>query len=173
MTTNRKATGPLRGGEIEQALELIGCEIPFAVTAPDLLEDKWYGGCEALLVCNSEPSTVSGSHWFALYLDGGGYGECFDSLGEHPEKYDMRCARFMDRHCPGGWVYNNVELQRPGTAVCGHYCIAYALCRNNGYSMMAAVRGLSYSRDWEIGRCVYDIVTERAGSQWRTYRGYR
>ena len=53
-----------------------------------------------LLVCNTDPSTMPGEHWIAIYVDD-------DSLGRAPTR---QFEDYMKEHCRE-WSYNCKQLQ--------------------------------------------------------------
>jgi len=56
-----------------------------------------------LLVCNTDPSDMSGEHWIAIYVDvDGHYGEYFDSLGRARNRLS---EHYINEYCRE-WTYN-------------------------------------------------------------------
>src|SRR5215831_15763892 len=75
----------------------------------------------SLLVGNTDKSNKPGEHWVAIYIDGNGYGELFDSLANEP----LDAHRdFMNRNCTN-WIASHVQLQSVVSRFCGHYVIMY------------------------------------------------
>jgi hypothetical protein len=60
-----------------------------------------------LLVCNTDPSTRTGQHWFAIHVDENGRGEYLDSFGQSPNKV---FEDYMNKRCYE-WIFNNRQLQ--------------------------------------------------------------
>jgi len=90
-----------------------------------------------LLVCNTDPSTMPGEHWIAIYVDDDGhYGEYFDSLGRAPTR---QFEHYMNEHCRE-WNYNCKQLQSITSRFCGHYCASFCIIRSRGVSMADFVR---------------------------------
>jgi len=84
------------------------------------------------LVCNTDPSTMPGEHWIAIYVDDDGhYGEYFDSLGRaHTQQFE----HYMNEHCRE-WSYNCKQLQSITGRFCGPYCACCCIIRSRGVSM--------------------------------------
>lgn len=110
-----------------------------------------------MIICNTDESHMPGTHWIALYLDEKGRGECFDSYGRHPGMYHDNFTAFMNRHC-SRWVYNITCLQAPFTRTCGHFCVAYALCKCNGYSLDEIVRCMEMSGEEVVAESVESLT---------------
>jgi hypothetical protein len=89
----------------------------------------------AALVINTDPSTMPGSHWVAIYVDSGGRGEYFDSYGDAPE--NVECVKFLNTNCRGGrnWIFSKKELQAMDSNVCGQYCVGFLKWRVRGGSL--------------------------------------
>ena len=86
-----------------------------------------------IVVCNTDTSDQSGKHW-VLFLFNGSVVEFFDSLGNDPSYYGEEFINFMTQFATM-CAYNSVRMQPKGTSICGHYCVAYAYLRFNGYDM--------------------------------------
>lgn len=105
------------------------------VFASDLLP-KHLSYLPAALVCNTDPSDEPGEHWVAIYVDGNGHGEYFDSYGLPPLQNSI--IKFLNE-CAVNWTYNSKRLQGLFSSVCGYYCIYYLLYRCRGYSLNSIV----------------------------------
>lgn len=101
------------------------------------------------IICNTDESHMPGKHWIVMYLSERGDGECFDSYGRHPGLYHANFTRFMNRHCRS-WVYNDRVLQGPFTQTCGHYCVVYAACKCNGYSLEEVVDAMEKAGEKKV-----------------------
>ena len=86
------------------------------------LEDK------GIYICNDEPSTKSGSHWFLIFKEPSKI-YFIDSFARHPRFYRIEeKLRTMKKPI----TFSNEIIQNPFSTVCGEYCLffAYHLCRN-------------------------------------------
>ena len=84
-------------------------------------------------VVNTDPSDQSGSHWLAMYFEGG-KGEFFCSYGNPPSFYDERLENFMDTFS-NMWNFNSKRLQGTFSTVCGQYCIFYLIKKCEGRTL--------------------------------------
>jgi len=84
-----------------------------------------------LLVVNTDRSDKPGQHWVAMYFDGEGYGELFDSLATTPIK---TFKDFMNRNCTR-WLKNDMQLQSIISRFCGHYVVMYCVLRARGFDI--------------------------------------
>ena len=80
-------------------------------------------------VVNTDPSTLPGEHWVAIYLPLHGPGEYFDSFGQPPINREI--VNFLDKNSPSGWIYNTVQIQEAvsTSTVCGNYTILFLLSK--------------------------------------------
>ena len=105
-------------------------------------------------VFNTDPCQQPGEHWVALYIGLDRRGEYFDSYGLPPLHPDV--TRWMNDRTTT-WTWNRQRLQSLDTAVCGQYCVFYALHRVRGYTMadvVALFPGIPADND----ALVYDFV---------------
>jgi hypothetical protein len=84
------------------------------------------------LVRNTEPESLDGEHWIAMYIDANSKGEYYDPMGLPP--YQAAYVAFLNKHCTS-WTYNAVRVQEEGSTVCRQHCIYYLIHRCRGYSM--------------------------------------
>lgn len=88
----------------------------------------------ALLVVNTDPGRLPGTHWISIFVDGDGTGEYFDSLAQPPPK---NFERYMNEHCPRRWTACRWQLQSVASRFCGHYCVFYCIKRCSGFDIDA------------------------------------
>jgi hypothetical protein len=88
-----------------------------------------------LLVCNTDPSTRTGTHWISIHVDECGRGEFFDSFGRAPNKL---FEDYMNEHCRE-WIFNRRQLQSIVSSFCGYYCCMYCLLRSRGVDLNSVV----------------------------------
>lgn len=83
------------------------------------------------LIANTDDSSMPGEHWIAMTLNSDKTGEYFDSFGLPPLHNEF--IKYLNVHCPKGWIFNNATLQSLSAQTCGHYCVIYASLRCRGY----------------------------------------
>ena len=88
-----------------------------------------------LLVCNTDPSNMPGTHWIAIFVDSIGRGEYFDSFGRKPSEV---FEDYMNENCID-WNYNAKQLQSVASSYCGFYCCFYCMFRGRGYDLTRIV----------------------------------
>ena len=84
------------------------------------------------LVVNTEPDSLDGEHWIAMYIAANSRREYYDPMRLPP--YHAAYMAFLNKHCTS-WTYNAVRVQEEGSTVCGQHCIYYLIHRCRGYSM--------------------------------------
>jgi hypothetical protein len=84
------------------------------------------------LAGNTEPDSLDGEHWIAMYIDANSRGEYYDPMGQPP--YQAAYVAFLNKQCTS-WTYNAVRVQEEGSTVSGQHCIYYLIHRCRGYSM--------------------------------------
>ena len=85
-----------------------------------------------MMVCNTDPHTLPGRHWIAIYIGEDSRAEIFDSLHDTPPSQIF--VTYLNRSCRS-WTSNSKQLQSAATRFCGQYCIFYCLFRSLGYSL--------------------------------------
>ena len=105
-------------------------------------------------VLNTDPCQGGGEHWVALYIGADGVGEYFDSYGISPMHPDVVSRLNGSLRI---WAWNTRPLQSLETAVCGQYCVFYALHRVRGLTMTDIVHMFDDSPLDNDAR-VYDFV---------------
>ena len=84
------------------------------------------------LVFNTDPSTLPGAHWIAMYIDE--YQKCtfFDSFGFKPDFFGLES--YLNR-ISSNVEYNSKRLQGSNSSTCGHYCIFFILLKSRNFSL--------------------------------------
>ena len=93
-----------------------------------------------LLICNTDPSNLPGTHWIAIFVDSR-RGEYFDSFGRKPSD---SFEDYMNDNCTD-WTYNTRQLQSITSSYCGFYCCFYCMFRCKGYDLFRIVN--MFTRD--------------------------
>ena len=83
-------------------------------------------------IVNTDLASGPGLHWIAVYFDGRGKGEYFDSFGLPPRHPNIES--FIKRHCQN-YIYNRRLLQDLTSSMCGAYVVHYVLMKSRGMSM--------------------------------------
>ena len=73
-----------------------------------------------LIVVNTDPIELPGTHWTAIYFNKKMKGEFFDSYGKHPIHYYKYFLDFMNRNAVE-WEHNKIQLQSAFSTVCGQH----------------------------------------------------
>ena len=83
----------------------------------------------AMAVINTQPSTMAGAHWLAVYIDEARNGYFFDSFGHSPAYvgFPHDIIRFLKLNCLNV-QYSKRQVQENMTSTCGHHCV-YFLCQ--------------------------------------------
>jgi hypothetical protein len=115
-------------------------------------------GASGLMIVNTDPSYLSGTHWIAIFIDPSRQrGEYFDSFGRPPDEH---FTSYMNAHC-SNWIYNKRQLQSVISKFCGYYCIVYCLLRSIGKDMNSFLKTFSRDtgyNDFLIKKCLRLIV---------------
>ena len=70
-----------------------------------------------------------GTHWVCIYNSNDSvHVEYFDSFGLVPPNEIVSYANTINKPI----IYNNIQIQKMDSILCGYYCLYYILQRNNG-----------------------------------------
>ena len=118
-----KATKSICGGVLSSD------KLPGAISVP------------CAIVVNLDPSTQSGSHWVAIYIDANHSTEYFDPLGMKPPTGPIQ--NFLDMHSKS-LLISYQKVQGSLSTACGPHCIFYLLfrCRGLKYKQIMAIYSL-------------------------------
>ena len=119
------------------------------VYAIDKLPHFHYGSC----ILNTSPSSEKTGHWVALFVTDSTV-EYFDSYGQDPLPSLKRQWKNKS------WLTNEIPLQSPLTAVCGHYCIYYLMCRVRGFTMDSIVMDFGSDVD-DNDEMIHEFIESR------------
>jgi hypothetical protein len=96
----------------------------------------WRSPPLSLFVCNTDPSTLPGKHWIAIYTDHQRRGEYFDPFGLHPSVRHFEA--FVNNNC-SSWLCNTKTIQDLLSDACGYHCVLYAVRRCAGFDLRSII----------------------------------
>jgi hypothetical protein len=123
----------MNGAQIQKCLKLPNF---LGVFAADKIPSKVPTFCG--FVVNTDPRSQPGTHWMAIYIDGNGNGEYFDSYGLRP--FIPEHVLFLKKLKK--FRYNKTTLQSLISTLCGQNCVLYLDSKFRGYSMNKILRNL-------------------------------
>lgn len=78
----------------------------------------------SLIVANTDPSYLRGSHWVAIWISGKKVGYFFDSYGLAPAHHHKNFEDFMKENCTL-YTHQRNQLQSQITTTCGEWCVYF------------------------------------------------
>ena len=75
------------------------------------------------LICNTDLSSGSGLHWFALFRFSRQDIECFDSLGVNEHKLEV--LKSLNFKGVSNIIFNVTQVQANESASCGQFCLYF------------------------------------------------
>ena len=75
------------------------------------------------LICNTDVSSGSGVHWFALFRFSRQEVECFDSLGVN--EYKLEVLKSLQFNGVSNLIFNKTQVQASESASCGQFCLYF------------------------------------------------
>lgn len=137
-------------------------ELTSFMTGHGRVTEKYFGGvvaCDELpqrilknnqpiaFIINTDPKTLPGQHWLAVFITEKRSGEFFDSYGNPPDyKYFPKSIyRFLQRNCVK-ISYNTRQVQDLFSTTCGQHCLFFLLQRCKGNSFTDIIHSM-YSDD--------------------------
>ena len=75
------------------------------------------------LICNTDLSSGSGLHWFALFRFSRQDIECFDSLGVNEHKLEV--LKLLNFKGVSNIIFNVTQVQANESASCGQFCLYF------------------------------------------------
>lgn len=102
-------------------------------------------------IINTDRSSGPGRHWVALWLDGKGKAEYFDSFGLPPSHLEIK--NFILRHCHT-YRFNSRLLQDMTSSFCGLYVIFFVYMKSRGASLTRLLASFFAYRAWTNDRVV-------------------
>jgi len=99
-----------------------------------------------------------GQHWCAIYSNGYGQVECFDSYGRSPARNSIDIARWIHKRA-NTVLINPHQLQGNQSSVCGHYCLLYLRQRQCGVTLHAYVESFDHFNLEANDAYVVDVIS--------------
>lgn len=92
----------------------------------------------SMLIANTQPSTMPGEHWVAVYITKHKDGYFFDSFGNPPDYVDFPAEfnNFLKKNCVNV-CYSSRQVQNFDSTTCGQHCVFF-LCQIQ--------KGMSYAK---------------------------
>ena len=84
------------------------------------------------LIFNTHKSNQSGEHWLAIYYNKNKSCYFFDSMGFHPNHYNI--TEYL-KSTSTFFTYNKKQIQGIFSTYCGYYCINFLLTRSRNISL--------------------------------------
>ena len=128
----------MNGTEIDRVLRR-NCPIYRGVYGADELPNFAHNLRPMVIVANTDPMDLPGTHWVCLYFHADNIGEYFDSFGSRATR---GFANYMNSNC-NSWTHNDRQLQSIISRYCGAYCVWFCVMKSRGYSMNNIVRSLT------------------------------
>ena len=111
----------------------------------------------AALIVNLSPSTSTGTHWTAIYIDQLAHGKYFDSFGRDPPKPILK---FMQRNCKLFRV-NQTQYQHENSLLCGSFCIVFIYFCVRGKNILSSFHTSNIQKnDAIVKKLVQNIVKQ-------------
>ena len=98
------------------------------------------------IIHNTDPSDKPGEQWVLFFFDESNSVDFYDSLGKDITCYGSEVIDFVNRFAEN---YNQcMEKTQPiNTSLCSQYCLYYALCKSQHYSMQEIVNSMTSSKN--------------------------
>ena len=108
-------------------------------------------------VINTDQAPGPGEHWVAVWFDGRGKAEYFDSFGLPPLHPDIES--FISRHSQS-YLYNPRLLQDLSSSMCGVYVLYYIFMKSRGSRMSRILSPFHPHKLWTNDRKVWSMVQQ-------------
>lgn len=132
------------------------------VYASDQLPNKLF--TPVGLIINTDPSSMKGMHWVAIYINDKGKLFYFDSYGLEP--FVKSIQRFICKNVQRSYQYNDLSMQGLNSNVCGQYCILFLYAMMKGKNMkqfQSAFQKHSTSENDKFVRFAFKKITMGLG----------
>jgi hypothetical protein len=124
-------------------------------------------------IINTDPAHRPGQHWVAVWFDGRGNAEYFDSYGLPPLHRDIK--NFISRHSQK-YIFNRRMLQAVTSSACGAYVLFFVLMKSRGASHARLLLPFrAFTNGWTNDRTVWRLISPmvRRSTQSPINDGYR
>lgn len=107
------------------------------------------------IIFNSDPSYLSGQHWFSMFIDKRNKTICFfDSAGDAPPKQVQTLIDNLKKQDNYNVIINKLEHQR-GNSACGIYSLYFIIERLKGKSCNSIFNNVIHDREMNKKRKEY------------------
>jgi hypothetical protein len=96
---------------------------------PNIIPKQPYG-----FIANTQGHSFPGEHWCAIYDDGHGHIQFFDSYGRPPRENSVFFQQWINKNAKTVRT-NDVKIQSDESTVCGLYCILFLRIMMTGSTM--------------------------------------
>jgi hypothetical protein len=117
------------------------------IYAKDTLED--IQSQPGFVIANTANSSHPGQHWVVFFFEGKNNGEFFDSLGNELSSYGKEFNDFMSRFS-SSYNFTTFRTQPAKTALCGVYCLYFALRKCQGASFDVVINELKKKNSYKV-----------------------
>lgn len=115
-------------------------------------------------VINTDNSDGPGEHWVAVWFDGRGKAEYFDSFGLPPSFYPD-IEKFILRHSYH-YRYNQRLIQDLTSSACGYYVLYFILRKSRGISLSRLLSVFHPHKLWANDQRVTSYVLSMKRRRW-------
>ena len=116
------------------------------------------------MVINTDPASLPGTHWVALYVDESNHAEFFDSFGRPlSNKY---IVDFIDSQCTSA-CWNAVCIQSDFSQKCGQFSLGYIKARLQGVTAVDFISSFYTDGDRLLEN---DVIIEKWNRSCKAYR---
>lgn len=127
----------------------------------------------AIFIINTHSSRQRGEHWVAVYTDGRGGAEYFDSFGLAPLHPNIK--KFLFDCAPNGKIiHNHRSIQHVASNSCGLFVLHFTCMKGRGASLRRALSPFCSINLWRNDRIVLQQITpllKRGGVNFQPGKG--
>ncbi len=115
--------------QLTAAMDKITYETYFLGVLPcDYLPKTPLKDLPAMVIFNTDPSTETGQHWVAVYINKGGVSCFFDSFGRGPKNPSFpKIVQDFLKNNSIRVQYSNKQIQDFTSDVCGQHCVFFCI----------------------------------------------
>ena len=111
------------------------------------------------LIVNTDIHSKSGQHWVAIYDNGHGQMDFFDSYARSPGENSVHIMQWINRRYKS-LIVNRKRIQSDYSSVCGLYCLYYLRQRLLGESMEDILNRFNSDIVSYNDFYIYDVMTK-------------